>query len=117
VRLVNSDVHLLRMFRRFLNGCFGITPAELAFRVNVYTGNGLTIREIEEYWLSALELPRSCLRKHSLDKRPAATSGVKANKLPYGVGSLEVLRSTWLSQHICGAIQEYGGFDDLLWLD
>jgi hypothetical protein len=117
VRLVNSDMNLVRLFRAFLFECFGIGPDELSFRINAYTGNGLAIREIEDRWLAALDLPRSCLRKHTLDNRPAPTSGVKKNKLPYGVGGLSVLRSTWLIQHIYGAIQEYGGFDEPRWLD
>jgi hypothetical protein len=117
VRLANSDVNLLRVFRRFLSECFRIPPEQMAFRLHVYTGNGLTIREIEDRWLAALDLPRSCLRKHSINKRPAPTSGVKRNKLPFGVGGLEVLRSTWLIQHIYGAIQEYGGFEEPQWID
>jgi hypothetical protein len=116
VRLTNSDVHLLRVFRRFLACCFGIQSHDLNFRLHVYTGNGLTIPEIERHWMSALELPRSSIRKHSINPRPAATSG-KKNKLPYGVCSVEVLRSTWLAQHIFGAIQEYGGFEEPGWLD
>jgi transcriptional regulator with XRE-family HTH domain len=117
LRLVNSDENLLRMFRRFLAECFQIDPPQMAIRLNVYTGNGLTIREIEDHWLFALSLPRSCVRKHSVDKRPAATSGVKRNKLPYGTCGLEVRRSTRLVQHIYGAIQEYGGFDEPRWAD
>jgi hypothetical protein len=117
VRLVNSDVNLLRMFRRFVTECFDVGPSQMAVRLHVYTGNGLTIREIEQYWLAELDLPRSCLRKHSINKRPAPTSGVKKNKFPFGVASLEVQRSTWLIQHIYGAIQEYGGFEEPRWLD
>jgi hypothetical protein len=36
--------------------------------------------------------------------------------MPYGVCSLRV-NSTWMVQHIYGAIQEYGGFDEPAWLD
>jgi hypothetical protein len=103
------------LFVRFLRDCFGIPDEDLA--VYVYTGNGLTIREIEDRWLDALDLPRAALRKHSINKRPAPTSGVKKNKLPYGVARLDVARSTWLVQHIYGAIQEYGDFDEPQWLD
>ena len=52
------------------------TVRKSKLRLSVYTGNGLTIREIEEHWLSVLELPRD----------------------------------------IYGAIQEYGGFNEPLWL-
>jgi hypothetical protein len=115
--LGNSDLNLMRLFRRFLSECLHIRPAQMTLRLHAYTGNGLTIREIEDRWLNALNLPRACLRKHSINRRPAATSGTKRNKLPYGVADLGVLRSTGLIQHIYGAIQEYGGFDEPRWLE
>jgi hypothetical protein len=116
IKLVNSDVNLVRCFCRFLRESLDV-PLE-AFRVslNVYTNNGLTIEEIERYWLEALGLPRSCLRKHALDFRPTSSSGQRKHKLPYGVCTVAV-GSTHGVQHIYGAIQEYAGFDELRWLD
>ena len=116
VNLVNSDIALVRLFRRFLSECLEIASDRMTFRLNVYTGNGLTIADIERHWLSALDLPRTCLRKHSINQ-PSNASGLKTNKLPYGVGNLAVLESTRWVQHIYGAIQEYGGFDEPRWLD
>ena len=116
VTLVNSDVNMLRLFRRFLLQGYKVGVSDLTFRMNVYTGNGLSIPEIERYWLTALDLPVSCLRKHRVNNPPSPTSGVKVGKLPYGVGTLSVKRSTWLLQHIYGAIQEYAGFDEPRWL-
>jgi len=107
----------MRLFRRFLQECLAVPPADITFRLHVYTGNGFALGEIEKRWLSALELPRSGLRSHSVDKRPAPTSGTKRNKLPFGVGTLRVMRSTCIVQHMYGAIQEYGGFDEPAWLD
>jgi hypothetical protein len=74
------------------------------------------LSEIEDYWLSALELSRSCLRGHALDHKPTSSSGLRRNKLPYGVCALE-LHSTRVVQHIYGAIQEYASFDKPAWLD
>jgi hypothetical protein len=116
VELANSDVNLIRLFLRVLTTCFDIDASQLAFCLHVYTGNGLTLNQIEDRWLTELSLPRSCLRKHSINVRPAPTSGIKKNKLPYGVASVRVLKSTWLIQHIYGAIQEYGGFNEPRWL-
>ena len=116
VRLTNSDVHMLTFFRRFLTTCFDVEPHELTLSLHVYTGNGLSIPQIEVYWLNALELPRSCLRKHSIDAFPTSSSGKKKNKLPYGVCTL-TLHSTRITQHIFGAIQEYAGFEEPRWLD
>ena len=89
---------------------------QIGLTLNVYLGNGLTIREIEEHWLGVLRLPRSCLRKHTINAKPTSSSGRKRNKLPYGVATVSV-QSTELVQHIYGAIQEYAGFDNPAWLD
>lgn len=117
VELANSDVDLIRLFLRFLSNCFDIDEQQLSLCLHLYTGNGRTVAEIEQHWLEALVLPPSCLRKHTINRRPAPSSGVKTNKLPFGVCHLRVLRSTWLVQHMYGAIQEYGGFTEPRWLD
>ena len=64
-----------------------------------------------------LGLPAESLRKGVENHLPTSSSGRKANKLPLGVCTLRVKRSTRLLQHIYGAIQEYGGFDEPAWLD
>jgi hypothetical protein len=116
-KLANSDVELVRFFVKFVRACFDLGPDDLSVTLNVYTGNGLTIEQIERHWLDALDLPRSCLRKHSINARPTSSSGMKRNKLPYGVCTVRVLRGTPIVQHIYGAIQEYAGFDEPRWLD
>ena len=50
-----------------------------------------------------------------LNHRPTSSSGRAKNKRPYGVCALRV-HNTWMLQHIYGAIQEYGGFDEPAWL-
>jgi hypothetical protein len=80
------------------------------------TNNGLSIAEIECHWLSALDLPPQCLRRHILNHKPTSSSGLKRRKLPYGVCTLR-LGSTRILQHIYGAIQEYAGFEEPRWLD
>lgn len=117
VVLANSDRAMVVFFCRFLRECFGVTAQQMTVRLNVYTSNGLTLREIEDHWLWALELPRSALRKHALNHHPTSSSGRRRHKLPYGVCTLRVKRSTAIVQHIYGAIQEYGGFEQPRWLD
>jgi DNA-binding transcriptional MerR regulator len=113
----NSDVAMLEFFMRFLRESLGVKPEDCQIRLNVYTNNGLPLKEIERHWLRALALPASCLRGHSLNHYPTSSSGQKRKKLPYGVCSLTVARSTHLLQHIFGAIQEYADFDEPRWLD
>ena len=115
VKLSNSEVSMLTFFRQFLTDCFEVPEDKFRFALHVYLGNGLAIREIEEYWLSALELPRTCLRKHTINPLPTSSSGNKRNRLPYGVGNL-TCNDTRIVQHIFGAIQEYAGFEEPRWL-
>jgi hypothetical protein len=84
-------------------------------RLNVYTGNGRSVEEVEQYWLELLDLPATCLRKHTVNHLPTSSSGRARNKLPYGVCTL-VVHSTQVVQHVYGAIQEYGGFEEPAWL-
>jgi hypothetical protein len=112
----NSDVHMVQFFLSFLRTCFRVKSGQVRIRLNVYTDNDLSIEEIEEHWLRALELPRSCLGHHTLDHRPTSSSGRRAKKLPYGVCTVRI-NNTRIVQHIFGAIQEYAGFEDHRWLD
>jgi hypothetical protein len=114
--LTNSDRPLVVLFRRFLTESLGVEIEAIGLSLNVYTNNGLSIGEIERYWLAWLELPDSCLRKHMLNHMPTSSSGRARNKLPYGVCTIRV-NSTRIVQHIFGAIQEYGGFEEHAWLD
>jgi transposase-like protein len=117
VSFSNSDLNMIRFFGRFLRESLEVQPEQLTIRLNVYTGNGISVSEIEDHWLNALGLPRSVLRGHTLNHTPTSSSGQKTARLPYGVCSLTVLKSTHLVQHIYGAIQEYWGFEEPRWLD
>jgi hypothetical protein len=112
----NSDAAMVKFFARFLRECFGTPDGDFAIRINVYLGNGHSLDDVHQYWLEELGLPRSCLWKAVVNHFPTSSSGRQPNKLPYGVCTLRVRRSTWLVQHIYGAIQEYAGFDEPRWL-
>lgn len=114
--LCNSDLNMVRFFRTFLSECFEVAQPRFRFSLHVYLGNGLSLAQIEDHWLEALELPAACARKHRVNPLPTSSSGRRTNKLPYGVATLKV-HSTAIVQHIYGAIQEYGGFDEPRWLD
>lgn len=116
VKFVNSDPQMAWFFRRFLTDALGVEIDKIVMTLNVYTTNGLTIEEIEHYWLELLELPDSAVRKHTLNHLPTSSSGKARNKLPFGVCSL-VVHSTRVVQQIYGAIQEYADFEEPAWLD
>jgi transposase len=90
----NSDQAMVVYFCRFLRKCFGLGPDDMTIRLNVYTTNGLTIREIEDHWLWTLGLPRSCLRKHSLNHTPTSSSGKRPPK-----AALRRLHAAGQAQH------------------
>lgn len=117
IRLANSDGQMVAFFARFLREALVIPDDRLTVTLNVYTGNGLSIAQIEEHWLGLTGLERSSLRKHQLNHYPTSSSGSKRNRLPYGVCTLGVKASTREVQHIYGAIQEYAGFEEPIWLD
>ena len=48
VRLTNSDARMVRFFCRFLVTALGIDPLNIRVSINVYTNNGLSIRDVEE---------------------------------------------------------------------
>ena len=116
IDFTNSDPQMLVLFRRFLTDAMAIERDEIVMSINVYTNNGMTIEEIERYWLDLLELPASSVRKHMVNHMPTSSSGRARNRLPYGVCTLRV-HSTWMLHHIYGAIQEYADFDEPAWLD
>ena len=115
VVFTNADADMLDLFCNFLRQCYGVTDAQIALTVNVHLGNGLTLDEIESWWLARLALPRSCLRQ-AIVNRASRASQHKRRTLPYGTVGLRV-SSTFIVQSIFGAIQTYAGIDRPAWLD
>lgn len=116
IKLANSDPALVAFFCRFLRESLAVPAKTIRLALNVYLDDARALVEIEDHWLTVLALPRSSLRKHTLNARPTSSSGLKRNKLPYGVATVAV-HSTPLVQHIYGAIQEYAGCENPAWLD
>ena len=115
VAFCNTDAEMHRAFLRFLRECLCVTDEQITLRVNCHLNNGLSLAEIEAWWLSQLALPRSCVRAATVD-RPSSASRWRRNVHVYGTASLYV-HSTHLVQSIYGAIQESGGFERPEWLD
>ncbi len=114
-KLTNSDPDLLVVFRRFLTQCFSVERERLCLNVNCFLNNGLSLAEIEAWWLSRLGLSVTCLRGAAIN-RPSRASRARRNTLLYGTACVS-LNSTFVVQSIFGAIQEYGGFERPDWLD
>lgn len=111
----NSDLNMMKLFLRFLLEEMNIKKEEIAICINVHINNGISLEQIEEYWVKELDLAKTCLRKSTVSRLPRMSSGKKKNKLPYGVARIAVC-NTRIIQHIFGAIQEYGNFSNDKWL-
>jgi transcriptional regulator with XRE-family HTH domain len=72
-------------------------------------------REVEDFWLDVVALPRTCLTKSTVNRYSSWSNRKRLNVLPYGTCRLSAHR-TQLVQSIFGAIQEYGGFERPEWL-
>jgi hypothetical protein len=113
--LVNTDVEMHRVFLGFLRHSYAVPDERITFRVNCHLNNGLSVAEIEDWWLGELGLPRDCARTATVN-RPSRASRWRRNVYVYGTASIRV-DSTFVVQSIYGAIQEYGGFERPEWLD
>jgi hypothetical protein len=116
VCLTNSDVDLVEAFVRFLRTYYSVPDERMTFSVNCFLGNGLTLDEIEQWWLNRLDLPQGCLRTASVNRLSSASRRLKGHILPYGTGRITA-HSTFIVQSIYGAIQEFAGIDRPEWLD
>jgi hypothetical protein len=106
---------MLALFAQFLRRSYSVPVTDICLFVNCFDGNGLTVGEIESWWLDRLELPRSCLRAATVN-RPSSASKGRRRQLLFGTLRIQV-NSTFIVQSIYGAIQEYAGIERPEWLD
>jgi transcriptional regulator with XRE-family HTH domain len=115
VVFTNADVEMHRAFLEFLRECYRVSDEQITLRVNCHLNNGLSLAEIEHWWLEELGLPDGSARTATVN-RASSASRWRRNILVYGTASTCV-HSTFIVQSIYGAIQEYGGFERPEWLD
>jgi transcriptional regulator with XRE-family HTH domain len=115
VRLTNSDPDLLRLFVTFLRRSYDADPSRIAVTCNLFADHLARQREIEDFWLRTLDLPRFCLRKSIVNVYSKYSQKKRRNKLPYGTCKV-AYSDTAVAQSIYGAIQEYAGFERPEWL-
>lgn len=114
VAFVNSDAGMMVHFVKFLRTSLSVPDSYMQVSVNCYLDHGLTLAEVEGYWLSVLKLPREAMRKSTVvPTKPAGTK--RHRRLKYGTCRVAVTRSEYL-HHILGAIQEYTGLERPEWL-
>jgi transposase-like protein len=115
VTFTNADSDMVRFFLRLLRECYGVSDEQVGLSINCHLGNGLTLAEIEGWWLARLGLPPSCLRTPAVNRTSSASRRVR-RPLLYGTARV-VVHSTEIVQSIYGAIQEYAGCSRPEWAE
>jgi hypothetical protein len=116
LKITNSDPELLAFFANFLRRELDVSSSKMRLSCNLFADHLERQREIEDYWLMRLGMPRSSLRKSVVNVFSRSSKRTRIGKLPYGTSALCV-HSTRIVQTIYGSIQEYGGFERPEWLD
>jgi hypothetical protein len=116
VVFTNSDSEMLRTFVEFLRTSFRVPDPKFRVTCNLFADHIERQREIEQFWLDTLALPRTCLFKSTVNRYSRYSQKKRRNKLPYGTCRV-VVHSTEITQILYGSIQELGGFDRPEWLD
>jgi len=114
LKMSNSNLNLLRLFKRFLNECYDVPDEAITVRIYCYSNSPFSAASIEQYWLQGLSLSKSNLRKTVID-RISKCSLRKKKPLTYGTCHM-VVHNVKIIQSIYGALQEYGQFTDDTWL-
>jgi hypothetical protein len=115
VQFVNSDPAVVAYFVEFVRRYFAVEDEAFRIDCNLFADQIERQKEIEQFWLDALDLPARCLRKSTVNVYSKYSQKKRKNRLPYGTVRVCV-HSTELVQQIYGAIQEYGEFDRPEWL-
>ena len=107
---------MARFFVEFIREFFDVGSERLRLTCNLFADHEARQREIENFWLSTLGLPRTCLCKSTVNRYSRYSQKKRKNKLLYGTCRI-VVHSTEVAQTIYGSIQELAGFDRPEWLD
>jgi hypothetical protein len=111
----NADPHVHGFFVAFLRTHFSVPNERLRVWCHLFADHADRQRDIEQFWLDTLALPRVCLWKSTVNVYSRQSQRKRVNKVPYGTCKL-ILGDTRVVQSIFGAIQEYGGFERPEWL-
>jgi hypothetical protein len=114
-RISNSDPEVLRLFLRFARDRLEVPADRMRVTCNLFADHLERQREIEQFWLDTLDVPRSHLCRSVVNRYSKYSQKKRKGKLPYGTTRVTI-HSVRDVQLIYGAIQEYGGFEQPEWL-
>jgi transcriptional regulator with XRE-family HTH domain len=116
IRFTNSDPEMVRFFAAFLRTYFSLRDEEIRVSCNLFPDHLERQREIELFWLEVVGVPKSSLRKSTVNTYSKYSKKKRQNKLPYGTCRV-IVSQTRIVQSIYGSIQEYAGFERPAWLE
>jgi transcriptional regulator with XRE-family HTH domain len=68
VEFVNSDPAMIKFFVAFLRSCYAVPDSKVAVTCNLFADHEDRQREIEDFWLTLVGLPRARLRKTTVNR-------------------------------------------------
>jgi transcriptional regulator with XRE-family HTH domain len=81
-RIANADPEVLRFFLRFVRTYFDVPDERVRVTCNLFAGHLTHQREIEQFWLDALELPHSSLCRSIVNVYSKYSQKKRQNRLP-----------------------------------
>ncbi len=115
VRFTNADPGMIRYFLDLMRASFALDDDMVSVRLHLFADHERRVREIEDFWLQTLSLPRRCLNAHVINRYSRASKRKWRGRLPYGTCRVAVCR-TAIVQELFGGIQELAGVDHPEWL-
>jgi transposase-like protein len=116
LRFSNSDPAMVRFFVSFLRRYYDLPDSQIRVTCHLYADHEERQREVEQFWLTTLDLPDSSLCKSIVNVYSKYSQRKRVGMLPYGTCRVVVSRTS-VVQSIFGGIQEIGGFRRDEWLD
>ncbi len=116
LQFTNSDPVMARLFVDFLKKYFDLRGEQIRITCNLFADHLAKQQQVERFWLTTLGLPQESLRKSVVNVYSKYSKRKRAGNLPFGTCRI-VVSKTQVTQMICGAIQEIGGFTREAWLE
>lgn len=109
ITFTNSDVHMMKLFIRFLKECMSVSNEQISLTLNCFLSKAEDILLFNNYWVKELNIFGCKIKKPTIK--------ITANKIEnYGICRISVF-NTEKAQQIYGAIQQYAEFNNDFCLD
>lgn len=113
IKFTNTDPYMIKLFLKFLYECFNLSSDNIKIICHSHVLSDQTLEDVEEYWIKELDLPKSCLRKGSVERRIPKKKKIKYQN---GICSIAV-DNTEILHKIYGSIKEYASItDEDMWI-